>query len=74
MEALKGLLLTMDPDFPDLETRAAALSKAGFGTESRLKAALLEDLQQVPSVLPGDARLIWNFYHSSTGDTLHKIC
>ncbi len=68
MEPLKRLLLAMDPDFPELESRATALIDAGYGTESRLKAARLEALSRIPGLLAGDAELIWNFHHPNAGD------
>lgn len=58
----------MDPEFPELEARAAALLQAGYGTKSRLKAARSEALQAIPDLLAGDAELIWRFYQPKAGD------
>lgn len=69
MEPLKQLLLAMDPELRGLEARAAALLKAGYGTEMQLKAASLETLHTVPDLPAGDAKLIWSFYHPQAGDT-----
>lgn len=68
LEALKQLLLAMDPEFPELETRAAALLKAGSGTELQVKAAQLQALHTVPDLRAGLAELIWSFYHPKAGD------
>ena len=68
MESLRQLLRHMDPEFPELEARAAALLQAGYGNQARLKAARLEALQAVPGLLAGDAELIWRFYQAKAGD------
>ena len=70
MNSLKTLLLAMDPDFPELESRATALMAAGYGTAPRLRAARLEALRQVPGLLAGDADLIWNLYNSDAGNAV----
>ena len=60
----------MDPDFPDLESRATALMAAGYGTAARLRAARLEALSQVPGLLAGDVDLIWSFHNTTAGNAV----